>query len=250
MANEQKLSKWHPIFFRLTAFTVNPAQDENKWWTDVVGKLPDKKEEKPKTKERIIQDNFGSGKLTLYVNPRIVEWRYILDSEPKPPEAYKDKVEEFITELKIFQNVIQKWFTLDSISQTARLAFGTVIFQPLSNYDDSPKLLKDFQIPFKELENTSDFLYQINRPRPVTFENMNLMINRLAKWSVDYFSGIRFTIPSAETETLPSIYRFQLDLDINTAPQKDIQFTPEQMQGLFDKLVNMAKEITQEGDIQ
>jgi len=98
-------------------------------------------------------------------------------------------------------------------------------------------------------EGSSDFLYQINRPRKARLNIPSLRINRLSNWSVSRIDiGGQF---GAQTIELPGLeqYACRLELDINTAPDFQEILVREQLRSTFEELVDLGKEIAARGDI-
>src|SRR5436190_1193852 len=81
------------------------------------------------------------------------------------------------------------------VAPITRLAFGAVLAQPTedrhSGYVQIAKYLPSIRL---DVDGSSDFLFQINRPRPSRVGIENLLINRLARWSVLIFKTFGVTL--------------------------------------------------------
>jgi hypothetical protein len=143
---------------------------------------------------------------------------------------------------------------LQSQPQLQRLAFGTTVLTDVkdrtSGYSLLNKLLPKVDI---DTEHSSDFLYQVNRPRLAIFDSQSIKINRLTKWLVQVVASHTFTIskdmlqaPSNVVATLRNYCR--AELDVNTDAEIS-NLPPEHLSGIWNKLVEYAREILLKGDI-
>lgn len=125
------------------------------------------------------------------------------------------------------------------------------------------KSLKDsynrlsYYLPFDLDEDSSDFLYQINRPRKISsVESFECSVNRLSKWSASKWSVSLFagsgSDPSQLTQyiTKPTQFAVRLELDINTAADFVGELDSEKLPHIFRELVELGKEIANKGDIK
>jgi len=127
---------------------------------------------------------------------------------------------------------------------------GAVLAQPTDDRTSAYKILAGY-LPSLELdaENTSDFLYRINRPRPsVSLVGAN--INRLNTWSAlraTAFAVVR-QMPEVQQE-LDLYITAQLELDINTTPESARVMDQASLSPLFDELLSVGFEIAMNGDV-
>ena len=103
-------------------------------------------------------------------------------------------------------------------------------------------------------ENSTDFSFQINRPRPSTSGISKLQINRLSRWSVARLSGMVVQVTSGEPtarvfESTEGLHACRVELDINTAPSSDGAFPKENLATLVKELLGLGVEIAMSGDI-
>jgi hypothetical protein len=157
----------------------------------------------------------------------------------------------FIETLEVFLGLTNRWFELETCPPLVRLAFGAVLLQPVENQTQGYEILSTY-LPFQvDLEETSDFLYQINRRRESATGIADVKINRLAKWSVQKTSqGFVPIIPLGQPQQLAEFLACRLELDINTIAEFEGEFSREQLPRLFDELVALGKEIAEQGDIR
>ena len=100
-------------------------------------------------------------------------------------------------------------------------------------------------------EGSSDFLFQISRPRVSISGIKGLRINRLTKWSVASINALQFSLSSPPLKYREGLKSFacRLELDINTAQDFKGELNREQLPQIFKELVEIGKEISIKGDI-
>jgi hypothetical protein len=102
---------------------------------------------------------------------------------------------------------------------------------------------------------TSDFLFQLNRPRKSTTLS-GLKINRLAKWSVAKIQGVHLQMQGASAESgnlitgvkTSELFACRLELDINTDAGWKDTLPAESATSILGELVGLAIEIASKGD--
>ena len=109
-------------------------------------------------------------------------------------------------------------------------------------------------LPFQlDPEHSSDFAYQINRPRKSERGLQCLKINRLSKWSVILLQGFQISVGQGVPKLLPVAVPQAaccLQLDINTDEDHQTEFPRENIVAIFEELVESAQEIATKGDIR
>lgn len=221
-------------------------------WANVVGGSPDEEHARPNMGEFQQIGRFESWHLRLRVLPERVDW--FLSVAPQQPS--EDVPDAFLSAdlddgLESLSKLVGGW--LDLCSGAHRLALGGVLLQPVqdrqSGYERLSKYLHSVKI---DPENTSDFLYQINRSRDsATIPTVKL--NRLTKWSVavQFVGSINVgrggAIGGVSTRDVSAACR--LELDINTAPTDQDQLPKTELIQIFQELITLSKEIAVDGDV-
>ncbi len=242
---------WFAEALRLTAFPSPSAQiDTSTLWESVVGQKPDNQNIQPKLGIRQEDGLLEGGKLILNVQPARVEWLFTTAYDQEANGPAFEQLPNFTTGLDIFIKVIDRWFVKSPL--LSRLAFGAVLIIPVENralgYEKITSFLPDIKIdPY----NSSDFLYQINRPRE-SKQIKGLKINRLCKWSVAMTTLTQFVLgPRISPIAIPESQRLlaRLELDINTAAEFSGELSSNQTESLFQELISLGKEIAANGDV-
>lgn len=243
---------WQAESFRLTVFLSPSAQAiKPDWWKALTGEDPDRRTSEPKTglqqEEGKFKDENIEGKLVLTIQPTRVDWQLVplldvFDSGFPTIGSLEDSLDLFLT-------LMLRWIKIAPPIQ--RLAFGVVLNKPVNSSKEGYKWISSY-LPFSLDEDSSDFLYQINRPRKSASTGISdLLINRLSKWSVSLLTSFAFDPNKPEQYiTKPHQFFVRLELDINTAPDFSVEFTSEQLPQVFQELVELGKEIATKGDIK
>lgn len=246
-AAHPKKTDWQAESVRATAFPSpgSGPHDNSTWWETIVGEPPENRISQPKVGVLQEQGHFSNGMLTLISQPSRIDWLF---TQTNPSET-SWSLEECVG---IFQPVIERW--LISAPGVQRLAFGAVLRLPVDDRKQGYEALSGFLHNVKlDPEGSSEFLFQINRPRKSeTIEGLS--INRLSKWSVALLHQATYSVqpPQAAPFELMSHEESafcRLELDVNTMPDVDGELSAEILAQIFDELVTLGKEIASKGDI-
>jgi hypothetical protein len=170
------------------------------------------------------------------------------------PDDPQDKlwIGPFQNSLDSFLELMARWFKITP--PTKRLAFGTVLNFPVEDRRSGYNLIAKY-LPHITLdpEGSSDFLYQINRPRESKTGIPGLRLNRLTKWSVARrgIGQIELSVNEPRASYFPTSesYTCRLELDINTIPDYQGDLPSDQLYSIFQEMVDLGKEIVIKGDI-
>ena len=246
---------WQAIRVRATTFLSPDVEiDENSIWPTVVGGVPE--EEQRRAREGLLQQMGTMADLVVVfriVHPR-VDWfvQPPAQAQGMPPDSPDWGVVSFDHALQTLFQLSTEWFSI--VTGVNRIAFGANLVRPASSLTEAHIDLAGHlsELNFG-LEGSSDFLYQINRPRPSEVVN-GLEINRLSKWAIMIQTTGNFVLQDAAGEQVslqPSSreYASSLELDINTRAGPQLAGAPTQLNDIFRELTEMGKEISVQGDI-
>ncbi len=244
------VANWQTESLRHTTFLLSPIeQTESSIWERLVGKAPDEKISRPSERLTIESGEFSKG--TLHVESRSdrIDWR--LSFNPRNPPGDLPTLGPYEESFVDFQELLLGW--PDLCPRATRVALGAVLLWPVSDLRSAHRLIKDMMpLHSLDLENTSDFLFRINRRRNLQNNGINLQINRISTWSIANISRIQVDVSSPERATVRTsddscICR--LELDMNTVPDTGVELENHLLSDIFASLVNYAKEIAIRGDI-
>jgi hypothetical protein len=249
-------SNWEVINFRITGFLgpTGNIKNPDSWWEKVIGGVPETEVFVRAQNEKRFEGRFGDSWTVLSIqHPIRIDWRVGIREDE---QITSDGLLSLGLISSVLDNLITKlannWFELEDYPLIQRLAFGINLMQPVESRESGYKLLNSF-LPSIDLdvENSSDFLYQINRTR---FSKVvdGMLVNRLSKWGVKYASagGISIVgniIRQFEIKKKPIFA--SLELDINTPADYDSEFDRDKSKEIFKELLELSQEIAVKGDI-
>ena len=221
-----------------------------------MGTAPDEEQRRPR--EGLLQQigTLGGFVVVLRLGHPRVDWFLQANGEPPStvppsPELRPAPLDEALNRLR---NVAENWFSIQPT--VSRIAFGANLVQPATNMREAlSRLACSLPNVTIDPENSSDFFYQINRPRDARSIE-GLRINRLSKWSVmTQVTGslVVQASPSAEQQAsmgpMAQGYASSLELDINTAANYPHGLEQTSATTLFNELIELGKEIGEKGDV-
>jgi hypothetical protein len=252
IVDRRPLEAWQAEILRLTAFPSPAAQlGEPTWWRDLIGEHPETRISRPRRGGQQEEGRFEGRKLVLRVEPTRIDWLLApIDDQAREVEGVPT-TGPFPESLQIFLQLILRWFELETCPPVQRLAFGAILLLPVENPQAGYRQISTYLPLQLDPEGSSDFSYQINRPRDSTSGISSLKINRLAKWSVLSLTMGELSLgPTSVDYSARQIHHVcRLELDINTALDFRGELSREQLPQIFQELVNLGQEIVREGDI-
>jgi len=258
MPSEAPIAEWRVQQTRLTCFpTPSAVLEGSKWWECVVGQPPEEVISKPRNGRRICEGavdipETGVGKLSLYLRADRIDWLLTSADDSEDEAAEVPTLGRFDSVVREFSAMARKWFDLPTCPSAQRLAFGAVLVSPVSDRPAGYKLLSEILPVEIDPEGSSDFLYQINRPRDDVHGFRGLKINRLSKWSVMRRVQSTITLSPSGGQVVPAQMNTacRLELDINTAPDNTKDIARDRLDELFAGLVGFGREIAEQGDVR
>jgi hypothetical protein len=254
------LSAWQVEGLRLTGFPSPAAHVQpDSWWSDLTSESPETRTSQLRMGGFKEEGAYGRGKLVLAVEPTRIDWILGAVADEKPEAPGFRNLGQLTQTLESFQTLMDRWFEFTTFPLMQRLAFGAVLLQPVGSLQEGYRRLGLYLSSFVKLdpERSSDFLYRINRRRNSNIGIDNLQINRLSTWSVASASLVEFSAAAiasgvgGSVRSFPGLTLFacRLELDINTAPEFPREYSAERSHHIFQELLELGREIAQEGDI-
>ena len=249
--DERPLLEWQVENLRLTVLLkgdqTEPPVEE--WWRHVAGKDPEEENRRPQEGLVILTGRFESGILSLEYQPLRIDIRLQCHPEQSPQSGGFSVLGSFESMSDAFVGSAGKILELDSLPPTYRVAYGVVILYPVSDRAAGYRQLQAY-LPTVEIdaENSSDFLYRVNRRRQLGPELEDLTVNRLSNWSVAVRRSVMACEASVKTVDIGTACR--LELDINTSTERRTPLPQEHITEIVGRLVEMSKEIARNGDIK
>jgi len=245
---------WTAESVRFTAFPTGPLElsSATEWWHSIIGRAPEALTVRQGAAVEavgpidrgnlgLVFSAFGELRLDLILSP------------PVPVKPEFQSLGEAKDAVEALSDVVEKWFQLGI--PTRRLALGGVVHSDAASVTDGYNGLSELLPAVKlDSEGSSEFLYQINRPRPS--HTAEVAINRLSKWAVAARHHLTFsfalsgqaTVPGSMALATPSAMSIRLEFDINTSPTHTGAFSPDVLEPLLRELVTLAEEVWSKGD--
>lgn len=245
--DDNQCMAWGANQLRLTAFPApTPVIQTPDWWAQATGGPPDQTAHNVKQAIFEASGTFGEGILTLRIQPLRIDWLY---TPPMPDglPAFRETIGPFQTAIDYFGPIVERWFGQEDLPEIVRLAFGSVLLDPVESrqagYQQLARFIPDVKL---DVENSSDFSYQINRPRRSAVVR-DLMLNRLTKWSVGAFQA--FVAHGGGVAFADKSFACRLETDINSNPDYGQPLPRAALTELFHEYVGLAFEILEKGDV-
>lgn len=237
---------------RVTAFPGDVVPVEGlSWWDDAVGFPPETVVSRPRTGQYEAHGDFEGRRLTLRIKPGRIEWTLgpVVKEDEEPSLPMLGAFPENVTSLL---KVVDAWRPLAPALK--RIAVGATLRQPVDNVRGGYVLLQQYLHSNVRLDpdTSSDFFYQINRPRPATSGLPGLKMNRLMRWSVQVAQRMTLTLGAggAVARNLGEEAALRLEIDINTPPDLAEALPADKLGPILQEMANLGGEIVERGDIQ
>lgn len=244
---------WMVETLRVTGFPADLIKEtDQQWWSLLTGEQPENRTQNPRMGTLHEHGTFKSGVLTLDIQPMRLDFLYTVGmQQPHDSSAETQTIGLLQDVIEDYRTMAIKLFKLEPFPVLQRLAFGAILFQPVNDrkegYSKLPTYLK---VPI-DPEKSSDFFYQINRPRSSTIIPGEIILNRLSKWSVAAYEFVAVQIkPDLKAMPVASMrHAIRLESDINTSQDRRTPLNKDDLPAIFDELVDYALEISEKGDI-
>jgi len=250
------LATWRVETLRLTLFTETPIDITNlQWWENIADTQAEARVIQPKLGRLQVAGPVKGGvcSLALDCQPQRIDWLLT------PQFLEGQEVSSFPTfaplpeAVAIYRDLLLPW--LHDAPVTVRVAFGAVLTREVAGRKQGYEALAAF-LPGIQLDsdNSSDFSYQINRPRASVSGIDALRINRLSKWSVVKLSGLVIEVTAGQPTArvfapTGDVYGCRVEMDINSAPEYRSQIPHDMLVTLLEELISLGLEIARMGDI-
>lgn len=243
------MNDWQVESFRLTVFRFAPIHQVEPLWENFTGEKPAKVDSQPR--DNIIREEgpIPLGTLVHFSNPIRIDW-VLAPSQEQQKVTTLPVLGSFTEVGEPFVELISRWLTSEQVPEIKRIALGFLCLLASDSKEAAYKQLSTF-LPHIELdiENSSDFLYQINRPIKSRIEP-DLVINRLSKWSATRTTEVGLILsgkPELFTDNRRD-FACRLELDINTSRDYAKEISKEKLVEIFRELNKLGEEIASNGD--
>ncbi len=244
------IATWWAESLRATFFfpSADHLPDAAKEWAKLLQSEPDATVDHPKAGSKsavgqrndtnfLIQTSKPNRRLDLIINDESVSFA--------PKNGFPQTAADFI-------QLTTDWIQTIAESSLTRVAFGGTALLPQSDVAAAYRTISDYLQFDVDRGAGSDFLFQINRPRP-SLALPGSTVNRLTRWSVATMQ-IHAIEPGPSTHP-PQLnlaqaeYACRVEFDINTAVSAGVAAFPAKSAiPLFSEMLGFVEELLRDGD--
>jgi hypothetical protein len=238
------LADWQAEQIRLTVFAMSEVQTEQQWWEDIAHSEPDDVNLSPRRRSASIQGAYGPGTLALRIELGRVDWLLVPSQAAIGESITTSELPSLgaaLNAFETFSGAVERWLARDDLPVVGRIAFGSTLIHPEASRNDAYARVPDY-VPVQLPPESSDFLFQINRPQRSATGIDGLTINRLSKWYVVQL----MIVPSAVAHP-PETASLRVELDINTAPTFPGPIPRERLVELYRELFSEGMRVAADG---
>lgn len=248
------MPNWFVQSLRLTVFPFAPIEPgQVAWWEEIIGQPPQDIFTKPREGKAHAEGVWRNAVLNLEIEPLRVDWHVQINPATQEEREGLPVIGRFEDLIQEFYDLTSGW--LSSLGPVQRIAFGAQLLEPANDKVDGYRKLGGYLPDVKiDAERSREFLYRINRQRNSSSGIDGLVINRLSTWAVLIFRQFALEMsPESGGRAIPvgtePLSACRVELDINSSADFRGEITGDALPGLFGELIELAKEITEKGDI-
>ena len=246
------LTDWNIENLRFSLFLASPSQPVPvDSWSAVVGRDADDTRIKGTGDQRVVrqQGPFGDARMRADVRIDRIDW-FLLPSPPAAPVPdARPMIGPYGAVTDKFRDTMLRWLNAAPLVAN-RMAFGAQLSRGTGTRPAALTVLAEL-LPTIQVDpsGTWDFDYTVNKRRTSEVV-VDLMINRLAKWSLgkQILGSVELPVNGGEPKMRTTTsYLPVLTLDINTPPEFSGVLAPTDE--LVKELFALGAEIALQGDI-
>ena len=251
-------SPWLCDSLRVSAIWRSPIPVESPLsWEAVAGAAPEIHESQPRQGTTKDAGPIGDGARTLELRtgPGRIDWLLLpIFNLPMLADLSRSipNLGEVGDALRAFDAFL---FEQAAAAYAApRLALGVTALHPAPDRDSSYSELRSILSTISpNLDGSSDFLYQINRPRESSAAP-GVTINRLARWGSVVMAGITVQsfVPQASGSVTqvqtPTAHATRIELDLSTSAERESELPLESRVPLLREMATLAMQVIEQGD--
>jgi hypothetical protein len=200
------------------------------------------------TSTKIESGPFADGILRMQIQPMRIDWAH----EPPPglgqETAAPPVLGPFPAAAESLLQLGRRWAGNGWFPATTRIALGCVAISPTSSREEGYQELAQFIDGVPNTPDATDFLYQVNRPRPSRAGVEGLQVNRLSKWMVGAYHLLGVAPGGLVSDLTPRMIHLRLELDMSTSADFQGPIPRGRVEAILDDLLSAAREICQHGN--
>jgi len=241
---------WGVEDLRLTLFRL-PGESVTGAWEALTGEQPTNQTASPKLHIYHEDGPFLGGVVSVDVTRERHDVRCVA-LPGDPPLPVTPSLGAFDHACTPFRELCSKWIHAQTFA-VRRVALGVTARLLVPSLVAGYTRLGEF-LPTVTLSTaSSDFFYQINRPRPSKMVP-GLVINRLSRWSVQRIQFASVAVgpgaPPAATIFGEPFHSCRVELDLNTAAEHGSDLEIDAVIAVLSELQSFASELLKVGDVE
>jgi hypothetical protein len=223
-------------------------------WDSVVGAAPEQRAAQPNQRTAfeggVIFDGLAA--LEMRASPGRVDWLL------GPPASQAALERTDLPNIGAVGDILPRFATLLFAKAAAaydagRFALGIVALHAAPSKDSSyAELGRLLPAVAPALENASEFLFQVNRPR-LSSTVPDLQLNRLSRWSSSALVGFRIVMPAmggpATHTNADPLTATRVEIDVSTPADPNTAIAQGVRVPLFEEMCELGLEILNRGDV-
>ncbi len=240
---------WLAESVRITLFclVIPPPPTATNLWRRIADAEPEETSSRPALGLHQVHGPFAGGRFSASATQGRLD--LVLSAEPQLFDPftqstlgrYKSAVETLVERSE---------FIVEDLPPVHRIALGAVLLQPASERAAGYRTLVPFLPALQiEAETSSDFSYQINRPR-ASRVNPDLVLNRLSKWSVQMTAAMVAVAGVSAALGADRKFAARLEADVSTPADHGGEIPPEKIMEFFNELKELIFELAEKGDVR
>lgn len=242
------MTDWQVESLRFTLFRTRPVKIVLPLWETLTRERPEKVDSQPRANIITEQGTIILGSLIHTSDPLRINW-VLSPSQEQQQTTPSFPTLGSLSKIKAqFINMTKDWLTSEVVPETNRIALGSISLvisqNKASAYKQLATCLHHVEI---DIENSTDFSYQINRPIKSTVKS-GLIINRLSKWSALSLYGFLLGDKQGPVQDPRTYFSTRLELDINTSQHNQDPFSKTELLPLLQEFSQLVDQISTEGD--
>lgn len=224
---------WRARILRLSVFPERPEPSLPDMWAQVMSEIPEIDQAQPRQHSRIQAAPWRETmQMQLTTLPIRIDWVAVGDEEKRSDwPTIADALPDFV-------DVTRRW--LESLSvPVKRLAVGVQGMIEVPERGDGYRLLNDLLKAVElDADNTSDFLYNINRP--IESRMLAMRLNRVTKWACIRLQMTMAAPGIEQSQPMAAGYYVSLECDHNTPAEREEALPQDRLSAIYDELIDLA----------
>ncbi|MDR3629307.1 MAG: hypothetical protein P4L42_03100 [Desulfocapsaceae bacterium] len=240
------VTNWNIESLRLTGFVDNEFEPKNleKWLTEIGGEQP--------IQINKTLSNF-SGLSKLEQSMLRLDWqqnRIDLIENAVAPDV-KNNIGNFSGFSEYCNNHILKYFEMEGSPLLDRLAFGVLLYLPISSNEEGISKITPLLKSVQGIENSEDFLFRVNRPIILDIAD-KIKINRLLTWTIGFMQLFRINIQPGIPQNIPIVpppeLQIRLEMDFSTVQNIAIKMSIDQQKEVLNHFIATVNKVAELGE--